>query len=33
MTWLWFVIGWFLLIGVVAPLLGRHFEELDDDWP
>ena len=33
MTWLWFVIGWIVVIGVLMPLLGQDFEELDDDWP
>jgi hypothetical protein len=33
MIWAWFIVGWVIAIAIVAPLLGRHFEELDDDWP
>lgn len=33
MTWVWFIFGWVILIVIVAPLLGRHFEDPDEDWP
>jgi hypothetical protein len=32
-TWGWIILGIFVVAVVVAPFLGRHFEDLDDDWP
>lgn len=33
MTWVWILLGWFIACLIVAPLLGRHFAEIDEDWP
>lgn len=33
MTWVWIALGWVVLIAIVAPMLGRHFKEVDEDWP
>ena len=32
-TWGWFLLGWIAGVLIVAPVLGKHFHEVDDDWP
>jgi nitric oxide reductase large subunit len=33
MTWAWIILGWLAVALIVAPTLGRHFDDPDEDWP